>query len=1298
MKNIWLGRLLAVLSLHCIVLAALWGQTTAPQDPECTFSISGDIVPRAAFFNYGAGQKMKNNTRRMRLTVGQPVVGIAFGNEYDMNFGYWAGFLVAPFPPMVTATQGDLLDRIQISWAPNPLGPFANGGFKIYRDGVYLAAVDKNTRNYNDFNVIAGRPYNYQVRGINAYGEGSPGKALGFQVPNGVVTGWVRTLNDQPVPDAMVMLTPMQGFSAFFGPLDGAFANPNNNGNFMPNTNSDWALTFWIKTLSTGTRTVMSMSPVPLSQGFNIKAVGNSGLEVTVAGQTLNGTFDGSANGWNHVVLTHSSGQYRLYLDGTLTDLKIGPAMLQSNLLSIGTRASNENWSGRLDEMRIYHRSLDELDIPEIMMGTASSLTPHLKYYWKMDEEQGTKSFDVINRNRLFFCGAVFHADRPPVNTSGTTNEDGYYRIESASYGTGTTFLAKPSKNFYKHRALKFVRAEGDYATLPDFSMTPQATIETWVNSAGPDGTQTLISKRWAPNNSFQLQLVANGTDNDIIVRLNNQTHNFGLLGMGYHHLAFTIDSTGNGTVVTGYKGGSLIGSAQLPPYTGTWSDASEPWVLGARRSGNSYLDQYSGLMDEVAVYDTILPPALIAQHTQSSRNPQENGLRIYFALDEGNGTRLNNSGSVLLDGVGTGFGTSWTIMAPNQSTFPHIFTPGTRQVTLNPSVTSVDQVDFTDRSTVAVSGFVRYKNTDCFAKNVEILVNGSSYSPKIFTDSTGKFVIDFDPGTTAWLTPVFEDHQFVPASWEVTNVTSPIAGIVFNDVTTRKAKGIVAGGRCKLPILQNPNQPSGTVCIVKVRSIDGCFERFIQLGKTDGDDSGEFEFLNLPPIEMTIAVSEHSDPNIKAFFQVAGGTQVNLTKKDTVVDFLYFAPPEVELVDGLEAFSPTCPTIVLAKGETVTAKFKLVEHYVGGTCPIDTANFRIINGFADTVVERRMTNGLLVYQFKVGDPNPSPPHIKTMQVIGTSLAEQSGSLVVQAVVTGVRNKENTFTTTLPEMPSVILRDPPGDGSSAFIEKNTKFCKTYQASFEYTVGGGGGVEFHLGGNVEIGVGLGIIQIMNAGPIFDIGAEFEVTYTKTSDSTFQTCVSATENLSTSDGDLIVGGGQGADVYMGEAINIIFGFADMVVFNDTICDASSKEVINVEPGSFPTVFVYSEFQIENNVIRYLEALANNPNADSASVATYKESKKRWEAIVKRNKDLKAKAKLDRNISFDAGVTYQYSVTSDTTFGNTITNATNSEESLATNFGFEFNKAGFTIMAKFVAATSKVRGNGTETRKGT
>ncbi len=233
---------------------------------------------------------------------------------------------------------------------------------------------------------------------------------------------------------------------------------------------------------------------------------------------------------------------------------------------------------------------------------------------------------------------------------------------------------------------------------------------------------------------------------------------------MGYQHLAFTLDTTltDNELLVTAYKNGVALGSHTFLGITGNWSDTAEPWMLGARPSGMGRTDHFGGLIDEVALYDTTLSVPAILDHFQNPRDMQAKGLRVYFGINEGNGNRLNNNGSVLLP-FGTNLGADWTPFASRQMTTPHIFTPVTRQVTLNPSVTSVDQVDFLDRSAIPVTGFVRYKNTDCFAPNVEILVNGASYSPRIYTDSTGKFIIDFDPGTTAELRPVFEDHVFEP-------------------------------------------------------------------------------------------------------------------------------------------------------------------------------------------------------------------------------------------------------------------------------------------------------------------------------------------------------------------------------------------------------------------------------------------------------------------------------------------------------------------------------------------------------
>ena len=1275
---------------------------TAQQDAACA-PVDAQITQGEVFFNYGSATDAYSVNRRSSYSLGQPVAGIATSPTRSTTLGFWARFLVPPLAPIVIATQGELLDRIQLSWDINPLGALASEGYKIYRDDVFLALVDDKTRNYNDFNVIAGRAYKYEVRAVNNFGEGFPGIAIGFQVPNGVVTGWIQTPSGRPVPDALVTLTPLQGFSAKFGITDGAFAlaDTSTAESFLPAANGEWTLAFWVKTTSaTANAGIVSLHPFPLIVRPIASAGGHEGIVVAqtdASAALLTAQFpDGTKNDWHHVALTiDADGKGRLYVDGALVEIADLPPVPSAEELRLGARTEAAGtWQGRLDEVRVYHRRLDELDLGEVKMGTASSLTAGLQFYWKMDEELGTGSFDVVRRNKLYFCGAAFNSDRPYVRTMGKTNEQGFYRIESASYGTGTTFLADPMKDFYMYRTLKFVRDSQDYATLPDFSVTPKATLELWVNSAGPDGDQCLISKTW-PSNDFRLLIKQSGLNNNIWFYVNGQEHNFGSLGVGYQHLAFTLDTTttDNELLVTAYKNGVLLGNHIFSGVTGNWSDPTGNWLLGARTSGMSRTDYYGGLIDEVALYDTTLNTASILNHFQNGREMSEKGLRVYFSLDEGNGNRLNNSGSVLLP-YGTNNGAEWSPFAARQKSSPHEFTPVTRQVTLNPSVTSVDQVDFTDRSTVPVSGYVRYKNTDCFAQNVEILVNGASFSPRIFTDSTGKFIIDFDPGTTAELTPVFEDHFFVPAFWEVTNVVSPIAGILFNDITTRKVKGVVAGGECKKSVIEAPpGTGTGTVCVVKVRSVDGCLERQIILDNQEG----EYEFDELPPLEsLTVAVVEHSDPDVKSFYQVLGGATVNLTKTDTIIDFIYFAPPEVTINSGLDTI-PGCspPLIVLDQGENVTLTVSLVERYVPivdnmnvvldeGLCPLDTANFRFINGFSDEVFDTTMSGTTLKYKFQVGEPNPSPPFIKTLQILGTSLAGRTGSLVKQAVVTGIRKKENTFTTMMPEIPTIILRDPPGDGSSSFLEKNEKICKTTTIKGEFEVGVGATLDVKVGPKITLvlaPLGIGVIEEIE--PKVLVSTEAQVTYKRVSDSTFQTCTSFSNKISTSDGELIVGGARGGDVFVGEAINLIFGFADEVTF-DT-CTPTVKQIISVDPGTFATTYMYSEFQIQNYMKNYLAKVAADPGTDSATVVRCLESIVRWDSILLRNNILKDSAKFVRNISFDSGVQYEYSETSDTSGGNTVENYVNSEFSIGTGFGFEIKKVGFEGKVKLITKTS-------------
>ena len=445
----------------------------------------------------------------------------------------------------------------------------------------------------------------YTVSGLNAFGEGQQSEALGFQVPNGVVTGWVRTINDSPVPNALVTLTPMQGFSAKFGALDGATAMTDSTNPFLPPNDGEWTLTFWMKSDSImGNPSLISLAP-----GLYIRAI-DDGIDVSYTSggaAILSSVFpDTTANDWHHVALSYDNdgGIGRLYIDGVLKDQMAMNTMPVIDTLTLGFNQGTGSWDGRLDEFRIYDTQLDELDFGDIMEGTASSTTPNLTHYWKMDEELGVKSYDIINRQILYFCGATFDKDMAPVRIAGRTNEEGYYRIESASYGTGTTFLAKAAKSFYLHRSLKLNSSEMDYATLPDFSITNKATIEVWLNNASASGDQSVLSKQWDAN-EFRLYIQPNGLDNNIMIDVNGVSHDYGNLGTGFQHLAMTIDSLSG--VISLYKNGLFAGTNTYSGVTGNWSDTTSLWYVGARKNGNSTSDHFNGLISEVAVYDTTL-------------------------------------------------------------------------------------------------------------------------------------------------------------------------------------------------------------------------------------------------------------------------------------------------------------------------------------------------------------------------------------------------------------------------------------------------------------------------------------------------------------------------------------------------------------------------------------------------------------------------------------------------------------------------------------------------------------------
>lgn len=786
--------------------------SNAPVAEECASRSTTLVLTGKVFFNYGSFTNARNTVNKSSSTIGQPSVGMVIGDDLNVGFGFWTRFLLSPSAPTVVATQGDLPDRVQINWSADPLSPSA-ATYKIYRDGALLATVDNETFAFIDFNVLAGQFYTYEIAGVNQFGEGTRGGSLGFLNPNGVVTGQVKSFSGNPVIGTTVKLSPTLGAAVEFNGLSTIFAeysptfprekftlscwakigdgNPSSENTGIFDLGSDRGKNWWLH----------AVTPANGSKGAKF-GIGKNLTTRTEVAYTLP---DSTKNAWHHYAATYNGSSLLFYVDGELVSTAVGEIEADSTVLFIGKRSDEGGYfKGKIDELRFYNRQLAQTEIQMTMNQTVSPNADGLTSYWKYDEGTGSKGFDLtLNKVKTFLCGATWTTDKPKVVNAGISDETGFYQIEGVNYGAGTTFTARPFKDFHYNQSLEFNAANQSYATLTNFDLPDSSTVEITVKNFDFSASQVILSKE----GHFELGLNAG----NLTLKMGGATQILGPIGMGFHRLSFVLKQTGGNVEATFYKNGVLVSTYNFSGVAANFSGGTA-WTLGKNAAGN----YFTGLIDEVVFFSTLLSVAEIQTFANIGTNVTHSKLSVYFNLNEGSGTVLHDMGTALT-GAGSINKASWSTVAAISQTLPHEFTPSSRLVTLNPSNTSADQIDFTDQSTIPVSGYVRFEKTECFQKGVEILINGKSNVPQVFTDANGKFTVDLEPGETVRLSPKFGEHTYYPAFWDVQNVSSPVSGILFRNQTKRKVVGQVAGGLCRKSVI-----PDQAIVKVKVATLNG--------------------------------------------------------------------------------------------------------------------------------------------------------------------------------------------------------------------------------------------------------------------------------------------------------------------------------------------------------------------------------------------------------------------------------------------------------------------------------------------
>jgi len=359
----------------------------------------------------------------------------------------------------------------------------------------------------------------------------------------------------------------------------------------------------------------------------------------------------------------------------------------------------------------------------------------------------------------------------------------------------------------------------------------------------------------------------------------------------------------------------------------------------------------------------------------------------------------------------------------------------------------------------------------------------------------------------------------------------------------------------------------------------------------------------------------------------------------------------------------------VITQGKTYEVVLNTFERYenkddgsntIEDIVPVVDGNLNITNNLAlnpfnyNTQVTRSTTEpSLLTYKFKAGLPTISTPFTKSISIIyeinGNSY--EAEDLIKDVIVLGGKSDgSQTFVTAGPDMPDIILRDPPGTNSSARIKagQTVSFTTERNATNEGVIS----TEFTIKAGLTVGAGGGL-----AGPVVEqettnnINTGISVTTGSTDGSSLNKTYTFSQEIATSDDPEFVG--AEGDLYIGQSKNFSYGSFDNVQISDVITGDPGTRILVADDGTefeiskqkamffadepTETMFVYSQKFILEELIPSLELIVSNiegglldpsdPDANVLTIEEYNEQIRLWKNVILENERSKYLAFKER-----------------------------------------------------------------------
>lgn len=314
---------------------------------------------------------------------------------------------------------------------------------------------------------------------------------------------------------------------------------------------------------------------------------------------------------WHHVAGTYDGTTLSLYIDGVLNrTADVGTTTVETTgPLFIGQNYAGNSYTfdGTIDEARLYDTALTAENVLAVYNEVEQPTAATLLGDWTLDDGAGCIATDAT--------GAHDGTLSPNCPTSGPTWTDG-------KVGGALQFQAAADAVVVPH--------------TPSFSPLSQVTMAAWINHAPTTGYRSIIDKRDATADGFDLYL---DPSSKLFIRINNHTlsSTTPVADGTWHHVVGVYDGNDLRLYVDGVLDASkTVGLTQLI--------TSADLMIGHHHAQDGFT--FGGTLDAVKLYSVALEDADVqALYDTYPEPPAPTNQTAHWPFDEGTGCVAADAG-----------------------------------------------------------------------------------------------------------------------------------------------------------------------------------------------------------------------------------------------------------------------------------------------------------------------------------------------------------------------------------------------------------------------------------------------------------------------------------------------------------------------------------------------------------------------------------------------------------------------------------------------------------------------------